>query len=216
MASGPTHFQFTTSAVINETIAVDAGSLGFYLSPQEQARIRHVFLSHTHIDHVASLPIFVENAYEGKADCVTIHGSADVLDSCQRDLFNDRIWPDFIGLSKNSQKPFLKISRFDPGQTIELEGLRIRAISINHVVPTVGYLIEDAHSAVGFASDTGPTEEFWKVANETPNLKGVFIEACFPNHMSWLADVSKHLTPALLAEELKKLTRQVRLIIIHI
>ena len=72
MASGPTHYQFTTSAVINDTIAVDAGSLGFYLSPQEQARIRHVFLSHTHIDHVASLPIFVENAYEGKADCVRV------------------------------------------------------------------------------------------------------------------------------------------------
>ena len=214
--SGPEHFQFTSSAIVNDTVAIDAGCLGFYRSAQAQARVRHVLISHTHIDHVASLPIFVENAYEGKADCVMIYGSGEVLDSCQRDLFNDRIWPDFIALSKNSERPFMKMARLDPGQTVELDGLRYTAVALDHVVPTSGFVVEDEHSAVAFVSDTGPTEEIWRVANANPKLKAVVLEACFPNSLAWLADVSKHLTPALVGIELKKLTRPVRVLAVHI
>lgn len=216
MGCGPQHYQYTTSALINDSVAIDAGSIGFYGSAQEQSKIKHVLITHTHIDHVASLPIFVENAYEGKPECVTIHGSAEVLDSCQRDLFNDRIWPDFIALSKNSERPFLKLSLFSPGQTLELEGVKYTAIAVNHVVPTQGYIVEDADSAVVITSDTGPTEEIWKLANANPKLKGVFIEGCFPNNMKWLAEVSKHLTPSMVGEELKKLTRPARVCIVHI
>ena len=216
VGSGPEHYQFTSSAVLNDTVAIDAGCLGFCRSAQEQARVRHVLVSHTHIDHVASLPIFVENAYEGKRDCVILYGSSHVLDSCQRDLFNDRVWPDFFALSKDSDKPFLKAVPFEAGQTIELEGLRITAVALNHVVPTVGFLVEDAHGAVAFVSDTAPTEEIWRVASATANLKAVFLEATFPDELGWLAEVSKHLTPALMAAELKKLARQVRIIIVHI
>jgi ribonuclease BN (tRNA processing enzyme) len=216
MGSGAAHFQFTTSALINDTIAIDAGCLGFYHSAQEQAKIKHVLITHTHIDHVASLPIFVENAWEGKADCVQIHGSSDVLHSIQHDIFNDRIWPDFIKLSENSDKPFLKLVPFEPHQTVELEGLKFTAVPMNHVVPNVGYLIEDEYSAVAFCSDTGPTEEIWKVANANPKLKAVFLEGCFPNHLGWLAEVSRHLTPELVGLELRKLTRSARVIIVHI
>ena len=216
VGGGPEHYQYTSSAVLNDTIAIDAGCLGFAQSPQQQVKVRHVLLSHTHIDHVASLPIFVENVYEGKKDCVTLYGSSAVLDSCQRDLFNDRLWPDFFALSKNSDKPFLKASPFEAGQTMELEGLKITAVALDHVVPTSGFVVEDEHSAVAFVSDTGPTDEIWRVAGATPNLKAVFVEATFPNNLGWLADVSKHLTPALLAGELKKLARPARVIIVHI
>jgi ribonuclease BN (tRNA processing enzyme) len=214
--SGPGHFQYLSAAVLNDAVAVDAGSLGFYQSAQRQARIRHVLLTHTHIDHLASLPIFVENAYEGRTDPVTIHGSAEVLDSLQRDLFNNRIWPDFLALSRDSDRPFLRTARLDPGQAVELEGLRFTAVALDHVVPTVGYVVEDGHSSVAFVSDTGPTDEVWRVANARPNLKAVFVEACFPNEMTWLAEISKHLTPALLAGELRKLERPARAIIVHI
>jgi ribonuclease BN (tRNA processing enzyme) len=216
MGCGTHHYQYTTSALINDTVAVDAGSLGFWSSAQDQAKIKHILITHTHIDHVASLPIFVENAYEGKPDCVTIHGSASVLDSIQRDLFNDRIWPDFIALSKNSDKPFLKLARLDPGQSVQLEGVKYTAVPVDHVVPTQGYLIEDETSAVIITSDTGPTEELWRVANACPKLKAVIIEGCFPNILTWLAEVSKHLTPNMVAAELKKLTRPARILIVHI
>jgi ribonuclease BN (tRNA processing enzyme) len=212
---GTEHFQYLSTCLVNDVLALDAGCLGFYHSAPDQARVRHVLLTHTHIDHLASLPIFVENAYEARPDCVTIHGSADVLDCLQRDLFNNRIWPDFIALSR-SDKPFLKLARFDAGQTIELEGLRITAVALNHVVPTVGYILRDGQSSVAYVTDTAPTEEIWERLNALPDLKAVFLEATFPNNMTWLADVSKHLTPAQFRQEAAKLKRPARLIVIHL
>jgi cAMP phosphodiesterase len=207
--------QFLTSFLVNDTLAIDAGSLGFFGHPTEQARIKHLLITHSHIDHIASVPIFVENAYEGKKDCVTIHGSQVVLDCLQRDMFNNRVWPDFIALSM-PEAPFLKLQPLEAGQTVELEGLRITAVAVNHVVPTTGFILEEPGAAVVIVSDTGPTEDIWKAANATPNLKAVFLEACFPNAMTGLAVVSKHLTPAMLGQEVQKLTPPARIIAVHI
>ncbi len=210
----PEHHQFLSSALVNDVLAVDAGCLGFYCSAQEQARIRHVLVSHTHTDHLASLPIFLENAYEGTTDCITVYGSADVLDCCRRDLFNNRIWPDFIALSQGDRK-FLNMMAFESGQALDLEGLKITAVELNHVVPTSGYIVSDGRVSVAFISDTGPTDEIWRRLNALADLKAIFLEATFPNNLAWLADVSKHLTPATFAMELKKLNRPVRTVVVH-
>lgn len=213
---GSEQLQYCTSAIINDAVAIDAGTIGFYKTPNDQAQIKHVLLTHTHIDHVASLPIFVENAYEPIPGCVTIHGSESVLKCCQDDLFNDRLWPDFIKLSEGNDNPFVKLARFDPGQTLELEGLRITSVALNHVVPTSGYIVEDDSAAFAFVTDTGPTEQIWKVAAQTKNLKAVFLDVAFPNNMAWLANASKHHTPSSFAEEIKKLAVPVRWIAIHV
>src|SRR5439155_12645984 len=81
--------QFLTSYRINDALAIDAGSLGLAGTAQEQAGIKHVLISHTHMDHIASLPIFVENAYEGGSDCVTVYGSEAVLSCLRNEVFND-------------------------------------------------------------------------------------------------------------------------------
>lgn len=214
-APGQDRNQYLTSFVINDTVAIDAGSLGLFQTPQEQTRVRHVFLTHSHVDHVGSLPIFVENVFEGKADCVTIYGSEAVLDSVQRDLFNDRIWPDFLALSRK-QTPFLKVKTLVEGQTVEVDGLRLTPFPVNHVVHTFGFLVEDAASTILIPSDTGPTEEIWKRANAAANLKAVFLEVTFPNYMQGLADVAKHLTPRTFGEELRKLKKTVPIYAIHI
>jgi ribonuclease BN (tRNA processing enzyme) len=214
VAGNPDH-QYLSSWLINDTVAVDAGSLGFWGSPQEQARVRHVFLSHTHMDHLASLPIFVENAYEGKAEAVTIHGSRTVLECCQKHLFNEEVWPDFIALSRG-EKPFLHLSNFEAGETLAIDGLRVTAVALDHVVPTVGFVIADGDSSIALISDTGPTEEIWQQINKTANMRAVFVETTFPDELTWLADVSKHLTPGSLARQVAKLTRPTRLIIIHL
>lgn len=211
--AGP--LQFLTSFLINDTVVLDAGTIGFFRTPREQACIKHIFITHSHIDHVASLPIFLENAYEGTQDCVTIHGSSKVIDSLQFDVFNDRLWPDFIRLS-SSNTPFLKLNTLAPDQTIEVEGLRLTPVTVNHTVHTMGFIIEDDHCAVVFPSDTGPTDEIWRRANRTPNLKAVFLEATFPASMARLADISKHLTPALFAAEVKKLHVPAKIFAVHI
>jgi ribonuclease BN (tRNA processing enzyme) len=210
--------QYLSSYLINETIAIDAGCLGFFKSAQDQSRIKHVLITHTHIDHIASLPILVENAYEGKRDCLTVYGSDVVLDCLQRDLFNDRVWPDFIGLSRGplQHAPFLKLERLEPGRPIVLDGVTFTPVPVDHLVPTLGFLIEDATSAVVVPSDTGPTEEIWRRANAMANLKAVFLETCFPNELDWLAKASKHHTAASFAAEIRKLQKSVPVIVVHI
>ncbi len=214
-SAGNDTLQYATSYLVNDTLAVDAGSLGFHGTTQDQARVRHVLLSHTHIDHLASLPIFVENAYEGKPDCVTVHGSRTVLDCLRSDLFNNRVWPDFLALSP-PDAPFLRLAALEAGEVYELDGLRVTPVDVNHVVPTQGFFIEDASAAVLIASDTGPTDDIWRRAAAMPNLRAVFLEACFPNNMQWLADVSKHLTPQTFAAEIRKLNRPVAVYAVHI
>jgi ribonuclease BN (tRNA processing enzyme) len=213
VGGGP--LQYLSTCLVNDAVALDAGSLGFYATPPVQARVRHVLLSHTHMDHVASLPAFLENVYGGPGDCVTVHAGAAVLDSLQRDLFNGRVWPDFIALAPGG-RPFLRLSPFEAGQTVELAGVRITAVALNHIVPTVGFLLADGGGSVAFVSDTGPTEEVWRLADGRPDLRAVFVEAAFPNRHQRRADVSGHLTPATLAGELAKLSRPARLVVIHI
>ncbi len=214
--TGEEQRQFLTSYVLNESVAIDAGCLGFWGTPQEQARIHHVLLSHSHIDHLASLPIFVDNVYEAKSDCVTVYAGEPVVMSLRADLFNDRIWPDFIALSQNNSKPFLKLQTLEAGKPIVLDGLKITAVPVHHVVPTFGFIVEDGASAIVISSDTGPTDALWQHANSLPNLKAVFLEVTFPERMAALAKVSAHLTPALFAQEVRKLKRPAPVIAVHI
>jgi ribonuclease BN (tRNA processing enzyme) len=207
--------QYLTGALVNDTLALDAGPLGLYGTPDDQARVHHVLLSHSHTDHLATLPIFLENAFRGGPDCVTVHASRAVLDCLQRDVFNGRLWADFIALSREGP-PFVKVSPLEPGQTVDLDGVRVTAVALDHTVPTAGYLLADGTATVAWATDTGPTEEIWRRCNASPDLSAVFLEAAFPDHMGELAALTKHLTPRTFARELAKLHRPVRVIVVHI
>jgi ribonuclease BN (tRNA processing enzyme) len=214
-APGDPPQHFLTTYLINGTVAINAGAVGLYRTPREQAAVRHLFLSHTHIDHLATLPIFLDNVYERGPDCPTVYATEDVLECLRRDVMNDCLWPDFIRLSE-VRPPFLRLHTLEPGRPAEVESLRITPVPVNHVVPTLGFLVEDESAAVAFSSDTAPTDELWQRASRTPNLKAVFLEATFPEGRAWLADVAKHLTPSLFAREVAKLPRQTAIIAVHI
>jgi ribonuclease BN (tRNA processing enzyme) len=211
----PSRRQYVSSYVINGTVGIDVGCTGFYGSPQEQEDIRHIFLTHSHTDHTASLPIFVENAWTPTDSCPTIHGSIETLDAVQKHIFNDIMWPDFVAISRRAP-PFLRLSPLEPERPIEADGLRLTPVPVNHVVPTFAYLVDDGHSAVIFGADSGPTNRIWELAHKTPNLRAVFLEACFPNSLSDLAKTSLHLTAEMFAGEVAKMPRGSRVIAVHI
>jgi ribonuclease BN (tRNA processing enzyme) len=201
--------------VVDDVVAIDAGGLGLMGDLSAQFHIRDIFLTHSHMDHVASLPIFLETVFQSSDRGVTLHAGASTIESLRRDLFNNRVWPDFIGMSEKGI-PFVKVEVLEPGRPVEVAGLRLTPIGVDHVVPTLGFLVEDPGAAVAIPSDTGPTEEFWRAAGAAANLKAVFLEASFPDAMSDLAMISKHLTPAMFAAEARKLTRRVPFIAVHI
>jgi ribonuclease BN (tRNA processing enzyme) len=206
--------QYLTSFLIDDALAIDAGCLGFFRTAREQAVIKHVLLSHSHMDHIASLPIFLENA-SGGPSVVTVHASEWVLNCLQSDLFNDRIWPDFIRLSRKGE-PLLSTAVLTPLVPVHLDGLTITPVPVDHVVPTFGFLVEDATTAVAISADTGPTEEIWRRADSLLNLKAVFLEVAFPNAMADLAAEAKHHTPRSFGEEIRKLRLPIPVFAYHI
>lgn len=207
--------QYVSSLLINKTIAIDAGCLGFHGTPQEQEAIRHVFLTHSHSDHTASLPIFIENVWTPTGECPRVYGSPVTLDSVQRHIFNDVVWPDFVSLSK-SMPPFLQLCTLQPEGQVDVDGLRIMPVPVDHLVPTFGYVIADERSAVIIAGDTGPTARLWEVAHQTVGLRAVFLEACFPNSLKRLAEASCHLTPEMFGQEVGKMPRGIKVVAMHI
>jgi ribonuclease BN (tRNA processing enzyme) len=207
--------QYVTSYLINGSVAIDAGCLGFWGTPQEQEAVRHVFLTHSHTDHTATLPIFAENAWTPSENCPVVYGSAETLEDVQKHIFNNAMWPDFIAISE-TMPPFLRVSPLQPEVPVRADGLTITPVRVNHIIPTFGFVVSDGGSAVIFGGDSGPTERLWEIAHKIPGLRAVFLEACFPNSMAKLAEVSLHMTPEMFGREVTKLPPGIRVIAVHI
>jgi len=204
-----------TGLLVNGTVAIDAGSLTQGLTVQEQVGIRHIFLTHSHLDHICSLPFYTKNVFGHTESPVAIRALPETLDVLRRHLFNDELWPDF-SVIPSPDNPIICYSEIVPEQVYEVEGLRITPVAVNHLVPCVGYRVEDDHSAFIFTSDTAETERIYEVANGTPNLKLFITEVSFPNRQRGLAAASRHLTAELLSGELKKLQAGVPVAIYHL
>lgn len=215
VAAGGKSCQYLTSFVINDNVAIDAGSLGFYRGPLEQAAIRHIFMTHSHIDHMASLPIFLDNVADINETPVTLHASETVQQSLRLDFFNNRLWPNFLEMTLHN-KPFVNLATLRSGEPVTVEGLCITPVAVHHVVPTLGFIIEDETAAIVIPSDTGATEEIWERAKQTPNLKAVFLEVTFPDSLARLADISAHLTPTGFVRERQKLALPVPFFAVHL
>lgn len=194
-----------TCMLVNDQIVLDAGSLASTLTIEEQTQVRHVVLSHSHSDHVNSLPFFVENVFGRIEVPVQIHALPSVIEVVQRHLFNNAVWPDFASIPDR----ILPIMEFRPAPTlaaIMVGGLRVTLVPVNHVVPTVGLIVEDGESAIAVSGDTAPTRDLWEICNDLPlgKLKAILLETSFPNNRQALADISKHLTPRQLPAEIRK------------
>jgi len=197
-----------TSLLVNDALAVDAGWVSGALSLKEQVKVKDVLISHSHLDHTCSLPFLIDNNFSAPGFSLRIHAIPEVIASMRNHLFNNLTWPDFTCLP-NDLTPVLKLVEITPEQTFVINGIRIRAIPVSHIVPTTGFILEDARGAIAFSSDTGPTERFWEVVNSVKKLRAVITETSFPNELQDLANVSGHLTPATLERELQKLDKDV-------
>lgn len=206
--------QFLVTFLVEDVLAIDAGSLGLLADLDRQTRVRHVLLTHEHIDHVATLPIFLENVYEPGPDSVELLAAPGLLELLHRDVFNGRLWPDFLALSKPDD-PFLVTSDLASGRPVERAGLTITPIPVSHGIETFGVTVDDGRVAVAFPSDTGPTEAFWEHCRGLERLAAVFLETSFPARQAELASISGHLCTTNLAAEMAKLGRDMRWIIVH-
>jgi ribonuclease BN (tRNA processing enzyme) len=167
------------------------------------------------MDHVASLPFFIENVYGLGAREIDIYASEATIYSIRKYLFNNATWPDFTRLP-NHLLPAMRFHQLEAERPVTIDGITFTPVPVHHVVPTFGFLIEQGGRSVLWSSDTGPTQRLWEIANRTNGLASVMVETSFDDSMQEVADVSLHLTPRTLATELVKLTRQVPLLLHHL
>jgi len=204
-----------TNLLINGGISLDAGSLTQGLTVEQQVGVKAIVLTHSHSDHISSIPFFLENVVGRRQDPVEIYASEATIYALRKHLFNDSIWPD-LSRVPNHLLPVVNFHELREGSPTVIEGVTFTPIAVDHTVPTFGFLIEQNGTAMIWSSDTGPTVRLWEVANFTQNLSALFIETSFDNSQQKLAEVSCHLTPSMLRSELQKLEQDVPVFIHHL
>jgi ribonuclease BN (tRNA processing enzyme) len=208
-----------TSFLVDGVVAVDAGAITRALSIEEQCAVRHVLITHTHMDHTSTLPFLIENSFGNSEQAVTIYSAPGVLANIRRHLFNNDTWPDFTRIP-NHLYPSVRFVEVEAERPFVISGLssgdlEVTAVPVDHLVPTTGLLLRQGSSSVLFTSDTGPTQRVWDLANATEDLAACITECSFPNRLQEVADISLHLSPSTLASELHKLKRDVPVYLYH-
>jgi cAMP phosphodiesterase len=193
----------TPGFLVNDRVMLDAGTISAALSIEGQSKITDIFISHTHLDHVKGVLFLADNIIGRIKRPVNIRAIPKVIDAIKKHLMNELIWPDFTKIP-TPKNPVLAYKPLTAGKTIDLAGLRIKAIPMNHPVPAVGFLVGDGRSSFIYSADTGPNEGLWAEAKKVKNLKGIIVDTSFPNSMDFVAGASGHFTPAQLHEDLNK------------
>ena len=195
--------QHLTCFVVDDCVAFDAGSLAMASSPLQKQQIRDIVLSHAHLDHIAGLPLFLDDLFANLTEPVRIHAEATVIEILERDIFNWSVYPRFSELS-NSDGAVMEFHSFIPDTEFEVRHLAVKALSVNHKVPSAGFVVSDGAAKFVLTGDTAAMNGFWDTVNEIDGLSALLIECAFPDELKELAQISHHLTPSGLKLELAK------------
>jgi ribonuclease BN (tRNA processing enzyme) len=205
----------TTSMLVDHDVLIDAGTGVADLTLSELQQIDHVFLTHSHLDHIASLPLIVDTVGPMRKRPLTVHCTAATRQILREHIFNWRIWPDFSEIPSR-EAPYLLWGGLEVGETKVIDDRRFTSLPANHTVPAVGYWLDSGQASLVFTGDTTSSDALWAEVNRITNLRYLIIETAFPNTERLLAVESKHLCPSLLAEELSKLKHPARIFITHL
>lgn len=205
----------TTSLLINRDTLVDSGTGIGDLTLDEMRHIRHVFLTHSHLDHTAGLPLLVDTIFDHLKDPLTVYGRAETLEAVRGHIFNWVMWPDFAELPAKHE-PVLRYRPLKLGEKVALNGGHMHMIEVNHTVPGAGYIMEQHGKVFAFSGDTFTNDTFWDAVNAYPKVDALMVETAFANSNRKLADLAKHYCPETLAADLKKLKHDPDIYITHL
>ena len=205
----------TTSMLVDNDILIDAGTGLTDLSLAEMAMIEHVFITHSHLDHIAALPLLLDSVAAMRDQPVTVHATDATLTILKNHIFNWAIWPDFSEISIR-QENVMQYQRISVGEKLRFGERTITAVPAQHTVPSVGYHLDSGKASLVFTGDTTINDAFWPIINRIDNLKYLLIETAFSNREHALAVSSKHLCPSMLESELARLERHANIYITHL
>jgi cAMP phosphodiesterase len=192
--------------VVDNCVALDAGSLAFAATEEQRRQLRDVVITHSHLDHIAGLPIFIDDLFETLETSLRVHATEAVAEALETHIFNWTIYPRFSEL-ENQNGAVMRYLNFNLREKFAVAHLEIIAVPVNHQIETIGLIVSDKDKCVAITSDTAETDEFWQTINKLPRLDAVFVECAFPNSKAELAKASFHLTPDTFKTEIAKLDR---------
>lgn len=191
----------TTSFLLDQSVLVDAGTGVGNLTLSEMLAIDHVFLTHVHLDHIASLPLMLDAIGSRRRSPVTVYALPETMEMLQTHIFNGIIWPDFSRIP-SVRNPYMQFQQVQVGEVVSVAGLDVTVLPAVHSVPAVGYAAQEpGRPAWVFTGDTESNPPLWQVINSM-EVGMLFIETAFSNQEADLARRSLHFSPMRLADEL--------------
>lgn len=215
---GETPRHKTSAFVLDDRVAIDAGSLTSGLELKAQCALEAVFVSHAHLDHIRDLATIADNRVQNNCKPLLIVGAKPTLGMLKKHFFNDKLWPDF-SVIPSPAKPTIRYVELKPEVPVEIAGYRVRAIEVSHTIDSFAFVIESLKGgAIAYSGDTGPTDRLWEVLNDVRDLRAMLMEVSFPNREQRIATLSGHHTPQTLAVDLKKLrnSKELPFLLYHI
>lgn len=192
-----------TAFLLNDSVMLDAGTITDVLDDGAIRRISHVIISHTHIDHIKGIFPLVDELVMRGLPGITLVSAREILAIISANLLNDLIWPDLTDIP-SKRNAMLKSIPLELEKPRKIEGLRIRAVAVNHTVFAVGYTVLEEGKGFAYTGDTGPTNRFWEVVKNEKGIQFVIAEVSFPERLQDLAMKSGHMTLSMLTEQLDR------------
>ncbi len=205
----------TTSLLVDNDILIDGGTGISELSLEEMSAIRHIFVTHSHLDHIAGIPMLLDSVFEHIDEPVVLHARKETLKVLKDHIFNWQVWPDFSCLP-NPEKPALRFEVMNPGERIKIDNRKVEMIAVNHVVPAAGYRVQNGAGCFAYSGDTTSNDQFWAALNEHDRLDLLIVESAFADEDRELSCKACHYCPELLADDLRKLRHRPRLFLTHL
>ena len=206
----------TTALRVRHNTLIDCGTGVGSLPIEDLRQIEHVFLTHSHLDHIAGLPLLVDTIYaELQNRPLYIHCQEETYQAIAQHIFNWKIWPNFFELP-NAENPVIRFVPMRPGEVRSIEDLNIRMIEVLHTVPAVAYYLQDSTASFAFSGDTGPSPLLWEALNELDQLDLLLVECSFPDELDDIALAAQHYSPSTLAKDLQILRHQPTLCVSHL
>jgi cAMP phosphodiesterase len=205
----------TSSYLIDDDILLDAGTGVGDLTLDEMRKLKHIFITHSHMDHIVSISLLLDTLFADLKRPLIIHARQQTIDAIKQHVFNWVIWPDFTELP-SAAAPVVEFRAMQPGDEVEIDGRCIEMIAVNHTVPAAAYTVKTARKVLVYSGDTTTNDNLWRVLNLYPRLDFMIVECAFANHDLELAKLARHFCPSLLADDLKKLRHRPKTGISHL
>lgn len=200
---GETSRHRTSAFVLDERLAVDAGSLTSGMDLKSQFRLAGCVVSHAHLDHIRDLATIADNRCQAECEPLLVAATRGTIQALKKHFFNNLIWPDFSEIP-NKTRPTIRFVELKPEKPTAIGDYTVRSVLVDHTIESAGFIIQGPDATIAYSGDTGPTDRLWELLRQEKNLKALLMEVSFPNREQKLATVSGHHTPRTLAKDLKK------------